>query len=165
MSASRHPPHTHTATILHFQSDVRLSERPEKLNFSAASSSSSSSSSCFCLSEEAAGISAFSAASTLLLLQLTPLPGPRQRIRTLIYRCWQQPAFCSTPACNTNTPSAGEPTGYSSSARPSGSRAQQTNRCSGAEGLPATPLSELFTIMTQTHHDSHQITDQERKMR
>lgn len=45
MSVSRHPPHTHAATILHLQSDVRLLEQPEKLNFLVKSSS------CFCLSK------------------------------------------------------------------------------------------------------------------
>lgn len=45
MSVSRHPPHTHAATILHLQSDVRLLEKPEKLNFLVKSSS------CFCLSK------------------------------------------------------------------------------------------------------------------
>ena len=132
---------THTATILHLHSDVRLWEKPEK--------STSWSSLPRVSARPKAGISAFTTPATLLLLQLAPLPGPRQSILALIYRCWQQPAFSLTPACNTNTPS----TGYCNSAQTSGPRAQQTERSPSPGALGS--ASGWLKAMTQTQHLLH----------
>lgn len=77
------------------------------------------------------------------------------RVFSLIYHCWQQPAFRLTPACNTNTLSAREPTGYSKCVQTSGSKTQQTNRCSPAGDVP---LLLCFLILFHSN-DSNSVTN------
>lgn len=149
MSVSRHPP-THPPT------------RPPFYTYNQTSGSHNSrrNSTSWSSLPLVSGISAFATPPTLLLLQLTPLPGPRPSVLThlspLATTCFQ----VDTCLQHQHTVSQGADR-LLQMHQTSGSRTQQTNRCRTAGGVPL-----LLCFLNVFHsNDSNSVTNRKTALR
>lgn len=149
MSVSRHPP-THPPT------------RPPFYTYNQTSGSHNSrrNSTSWSSLPLVSGISAFATPPTLLLLQLTPLPGPRPSVLAhlspLATTCFQ----VDTCLQHQHTVSQGADR-LLQMHQTSGSRTQQTNHCRTAGGVPL-----LLCFLNVFHsNDSNSVTNRKTALR